>query len=175
MSVMCGAHRQKKIQALEAMLSLGEAVDQRAMANSVHWYGHIMRRDGGHVCRIALEFEAEGDRKQAEEDMEEAGYGRSRLWKKQVMEEAGYGRSRLWKKQVMEEAGYGRSRLWKKQVMEEAGYGRSRIWKKQVKEENTKVGLTREDTLCNRFPLGSGKPGHPQLLGILQDLKHWSD
>ena len=36
--------------------------------------------------------------------MEEAGYGRSRLWKKQVMEEAGYGRSRLWKKQVEEES-----------------------------------------------------------------------
>ena len=37
------------------MLGLNETIDQLAMANSVHWYGHVLRR--------ALDFEVEGQRK----------------------------------------------------------------------------------------------------------------
>ena len=35
-----------------------------AKANGVRWYGHVLRRDDGHVLRKALEFEVEGKRKQ---------------------------------------------------------------------------------------------------------------
>ena len=48
------------------------------MANSVHRYGDVLRREGGHVLRRALDFEVEGQRKK----------GRSkRTWKKRVKEE----------------------------------------------------------------------------------------
>ena len=30
------------------MLGLKETMDQLAMANSVHWYGHGLRREDGH-------------------------------------------------------------------------------------------------------------------------------
>ena len=33
------------------------------MANSVLWYGHVMRREDGYVSRRALDFEFEGQRK----------------------------------------------------------------------------------------------------------------
>ena len=31
------------------MLALNETIDQLTMANSVHWYGHALRREDGHV------------------------------------------------------------------------------------------------------------------------------
>ena len=37
------------------MLGLDERIDQLAMASSVHWYGHVLRRE--------LDFEVEGHRK----------------------------------------------------------------------------------------------------------------
>ena len=47
------------------------------MANSIHWYGHVLRREGGHVLRMALDFEVEGQRK----------IGKlKKTWKKQVDE-----------------------------------------------------------------------------------------
>ena len=54
------------------MLGLKETIDRLAMANSVHWYGHVLRREDGHVLRRALDFEVEGQRK-AKEYMEKAG------------------------------------------------------------------------------------------------------
>ena len=33
------------------MLRLNETIDQLAMANSVHWYGIVLRRENGHVLR----------------------------------------------------------------------------------------------------------------------------
>ena len=42
---------------------LNEAVDQSAMANSVRWYGDVLRRVGDHVVRKALDFEVKGERK----------------------------------------------------------------------------------------------------------------
>ena len=35
-----------------------------AKVNGVRWYGHVLRRDDGHVLRKALEFEVKGKRKQ---------------------------------------------------------------------------------------------------------------
>ena len=40
-----------------------ETVVQMAKADGVKWYGHVLRRDGGHVLRKALEFEVKGKRK----------------------------------------------------------------------------------------------------------------
>ena len=44
------------------MLGLSDDIDQLAMANSVHWYDHVLRREDGHVFRRALDFEVEGQR-----------------------------------------------------------------------------------------------------------------
>ena len=52
-------------------LGLNETIDRLAMANSVHWHCHVLRRGDGHVLR-ALDFEVEYQRK-VKEDMEEAG------------------------------------------------------------------------------------------------------
>ena len=61
------------------MLGLNEAIDQLAMANSVHWYGHVLRREDGHVLRRALHLRLKvkgrmGGRR---------GHERSRLKKKE--------------------------------------------------------------------------------------------
>ena len=61
------------------MLGLNETIDQLAMANSVRWYGHVLRRQDGHVFRRALDFEVEGQRKNGM---------LKRAWKKQVEEES---------------------------------------------------------------------------------------
>ena len=61
------------------MLDLKKTIDQLAMANSVHWYGHVLRREDGHVLRRSLHFEVEGQRKKGKP---------KRTWKKQVEEES---------------------------------------------------------------------------------------
>ena len=64
---------------LMSMLCLSEGIDQLAMANSVRWYVHVLRREGGHIMRRAFDFEVEGQRKK----------GRlKRTWKKQIEEES---------------------------------------------------------------------------------------
>ena len=69
----------KRYTDLMFMLGLNEAIDQLAMANSVCWYGYVLRREDGHVLRRALVFEAEGQRKK----------GRlKRTWNRQVEEES---------------------------------------------------------------------------------------
>ena len=57
---MCGAKlmEKKRTEDLMDMLGLKETVVQ--MANGVGWYGHVLRRDDGHVLRKALEFEVRG-------------------------------------------------------------------------------------------------------------------
>ena len=42
------------------MLSFSESTYQLAMANSMCWYWHVMRREDGHVLRRALEFVVDG-------------------------------------------------------------------------------------------------------------------
>ena len=44
------------------MLGLNETIDQLAMANSVCWYCHLLRREDGHVLRRAFDFEVEVQR-----------------------------------------------------------------------------------------------------------------
>ena len=61
------------------MLALNETIDQFAIANSAHWYGHVLRREDGHVLRRALDFEVEGQRKKGRP---------KRTWKKLVDEES---------------------------------------------------------------------------------------
>ena len=48
---MCGVQlKNRKISTdLMFMLSLDETIDLLAMANSVDWYGHVLRREDGHV------------------------------------------------------------------------------------------------------------------------------
>ena len=53
----------KRYMDLMFMLSFNENMDQLAMANSVCWYGHVLRREDGHVLRRALDFEVDGQRK----------------------------------------------------------------------------------------------------------------
>ena len=61
------------------MLHLNEAMDHLVMANSAHWYGHVLRREDGHAFRRALNVEVEGQRKKGRP---------KRTWKKQVEEES---------------------------------------------------------------------------------------
>ena len=42
------------------MLGLNETIDQLDVTNIIHWYGHVMRREDGHVLRRALGFEVKG-------------------------------------------------------------------------------------------------------------------
>ena len=60
------------------ILGLNKTIDQLAMEDSVYWYGHMLRRDGGHALRRALHFEVEGRRKKGGR----RGHGRSWLRKK---------------------------------------------------------------------------------------------
>ena len=61
------------------MLGLNEAMEKLAMAVSVRWYGHVLRREDGHVLRRAFHFEVECQRKKGK---------LKRTWKKQVEEES---------------------------------------------------------------------------------------
>ena len=39
------------------MSGLNETMDELVMANSLRWYGHMLRGDYGHVLRRTLDFE----------------------------------------------------------------------------------------------------------------------
>ena len=62
-----------------SMLGLNETTDELATINSVHCYGHVVRREDGHVLRMALYFEVQGQWKK---------WRPQRTWKKQVKEES---------------------------------------------------------------------------------------
>ena len=70
--------RLKRSSDLMFMLVLNETMDQLAMANSVRWYGHALRRKDDHVLRRAPDLVAEGKRKIVRP---------KRTWKTQVEEE----------------------------------------------------------------------------------------
>ena len=61
----CQTDGEKRTEDLMEMLGFKETVVQMAKANGVRWYvyGHVLRRDDGHVLRKALEFEVKGKRK----------------------------------------------------------------------------------------------------------------
>ena len=78
---MCGAKlmEKKRTEDLMEMLGLKETVVQMAKANEVRWYGHVLRRDDGHVLRKALEFKVKGKRKRGRP---------KKTWKMQVEKES---------------------------------------------------------------------------------------
>ena len=53
---------EKRTEDLMEMLGLKETVVQIGKANGVRWYGHVLRRDDGHVLGKVLEFEVKGKR-----------------------------------------------------------------------------------------------------------------
>ena len=61
------------------MLGLKKTVVQMAKANGVRWYGHVLRRDDGHVLRKVFEFEVKGKRKRGQP---------KKTWKTQVEKES---------------------------------------------------------------------------------------
>ena len=78
---MCGVQLKDKKRSTDLMFMQGskETIDQLAIANSVRWYGHVLRREDGRVSRRTLDFEVEGQRKKGRP---------KRTWKKQVEEES---------------------------------------------------------------------------------------
>ena len=60
------------------MLMLGskDTIDQLAMANSVRWYGHVLRREDGLKKGNRFWSWKSKEEGEAEEDMERAGWGR---------------------------------------------------------------------------------------------------
>ena len=64
MRAMCGVQLRgrKRSTALMFMLGLSETMDQFAMVNSVRWYGHLLRREDGHVFLRALDIWVEGQK-----------------------------------------------------------------------------------------------------------------
>ena len=69
---MCGVHLTDIKRSMDLMLILNETTYQLAKANSVRWYGHVLRREDSHVLR-ALDHEDEGQRKK---------WRTKRTWKK---------------------------------------------------------------------------------------------
>ena len=65
MREMCGVQLKDRKRSMDFMIMLGlnEASNPLVESNSVHWYGHVLRREDGHVFRRALDFEVEGQRK----------------------------------------------------------------------------------------------------------------
>ena len=61
------------------IFGLNETIDQLAIADSVRWYGHVLRREDVHVLRMALVLEVEGQWKKGRP---------KRTWKRQVEEES---------------------------------------------------------------------------------------
>ena len=74
---MCGAKlmEKKRTEDLMELLGLKETDVQMAKANGVSWYGHVLRRDDGHVLRKALR----GKRKPGRP---------KKMWKMQVEKES---------------------------------------------------------------------------------------
>ena len=81
MKAMCGAKltEKKRKEDLMEMLGLKETVVHIAKANEVRWYGHMFRRDDGHVLRKVLEFEVKGKRTRGRP---------KKTWKMQVEKES---------------------------------------------------------------------------------------
>ena len=77
MRAMCGVQLKdrKRSTDLMFMLCLKETIDQLTMANSVHWYGHILRSEDGLILRRVLDTEVDGQWKKGRP---------KRTWYKQV-------------------------------------------------------------------------------------------
>ena len=64
-SAMCGVQLKDRKRSTDFMfmLSFNETMDQLPMANSIRWYGDVLRREDCHVLRRPLDFDIEGQRK----------------------------------------------------------------------------------------------------------------
>ena len=84
---ICGAKLMEKKNTEDLMETFGlkETVVQMAKVNGVRWYGHVFRRDDGHVLRKVLEFEVKGKRKRGRP---------KKTWKTQVEESKSVGLER---------------------------------------------------------------------------------
>ena len=62
---MCGVHLKDRKRSMDLMFMLGlnETIDQLAMASSVRWCYHVLRRGGGHVIRVESNVVVKGQRK----------------------------------------------------------------------------------------------------------------
>ena len=69
----------KRYTDLMYMQGFNDIIDQLAMANSVCWYCHLLRRQDSHVLGRALDFVVEAQRNEGK---------LKRTWKKQVEEES---------------------------------------------------------------------------------------
>ena len=90
--VMCGVKlmEKKRTEDLMDMLGLKETAVQMAKAKGMRWYGHVLRRDDGHVQRKALEFEVRDNRKRRRQ---------KKTWKMQVNKESKL-RAWAWRKRM---------------------------------------------------------------------------
>ena len=54
---MCGVQLKDRKSSADLMLVLGlsETIDPLVITNSVHMYGHVLRREVGHVLRRAMD------------------------------------------------------------------------------------------------------------------------
>ena len=53
----------KNMVTVRLLAAIKEKKFTKAKANGVRWYGHVLRKDDGHILRKALEFEVKGKRK----------------------------------------------------------------------------------------------------------------
>ena len=49
MRAMCGVQLKDRKRFTDLMLGMNKTIDQLAMANSVSWYGDVLRREGGRL------------------------------------------------------------------------------------------------------------------------------
>jgi len=77
--VWCKADGEKENGGPDGDGGLKETAVQMAKANGVRWYGHVLRRDDGHVLRKTLGFEVKGKRKRRRP---------TKTWKTQVEKES---------------------------------------------------------------------------------------
>ena len=65
MKNVCGVKLmdKKSTKDLMKMLDLNETIDQLAKADSVSWYGHVLRKDKNNFLRRALDFKVEDKEK----------------------------------------------------------------------------------------------------------------
>ena len=74
----CSSRTEKRSTYLMFMLCLNEIIDKLALANSVRWFGYVLRREDVHILR-AFDFVVEGQRRKGMS---------KRTWTKQVEDES---------------------------------------------------------------------------------------
>ena len=55
-SATCGVQLKDRKRSTDVMFILGLNETVNHLAISVHWYGHVLRREDGHVLRMGIRF-----------------------------------------------------------------------------------------------------------------------